>query len=95
MLQSPMRESLLALALNGYRWCVARPGCFNTGKGTLVTIVQQVGQFLWTILLLCVISGFCHRVNEIIIFGGYDVALISSSLLMFQDNLSVPSAWVK
>lgn len=50
---------------------------------------------LWTILLLCVISGFCRCVNEIFIFLGYDVTLISSSLLMFQDNLSVPSAWVK
>jgi len=50
---------------------------------------------LWTILLLCVISGFCHRVNEIFIFLGYDVALISSSLRMLQDNLSVPSAWDK
>jgi hypothetical protein len=33
---------------------------------------------LWTILLLCVISGFGHHVNEIFTFLGYYVALISS-----------------
>ena len=46
-------------------------------------------------LSLCVISGFCHEVDEISTHMGYDAASSGNFLAMFRDNQSVPSPRVK
>jgi len=45
-----------------------------------------------TRLVVCVISGFLHEVAENCALLGYYAASRRSFLLMFQDNLSVPSS---
>jgi len=37
------------------------------------------------------ISGFCHKVDEICALLGYYAAYSGNSWLMFRDTLSVPS----
>ena len=44
------------------------------------------------ILLLCLISGFCHEVDEKCALLGYYTASSGNFLLMFQHNMSVPSS---
>jgi len=44
---------------------------------------------------LCQISGFYCSVVEVFAFPGLYAALVGSSLLMFQDSLSVPFLRIK
>jgi hypothetical protein len=45
--------------------------------------------------LLYVISGFRHDADEIRALLGYNAALSGNPLLMFRDNISVPSSRIK
>jgi hypothetical protein len=42
-----------------------------------------------------VISSFCRDIDEVCLLRGYYMALSSSSVLTFRDNLSVPFAGIK
>jgi len=43
----------------------------------------------------CMVSGFCHEVDELCTPLGNYAVYSGNSLLMFRDNLLVPSASVK
>ena len=49
----------------------------------------------FNIIRQVVISGFCHEVDENCALVGYYVASSSNFLLMFWDNLSIPSSVLK
>jgi hypothetical protein len=59
----------------------------------MVGILDKVPIFIK--LLLTLISGFRHDVDEICALQGYYAASCGNSLLMFWDNVLVPSSRLK
>jgi len=49
----------------------------------------------YIISVLCLISGFCHEVDDVFTLLGYYEAYVGNSLPMIQDNLLLPPLRVK
>jgi hypothetical protein len=51
-------------------------------------------QYVSIVMIMCVISGFCHHVNEICALLEFYTEKDGGSIPTFQENLFIPSSRV-